>query len=126
MKSLLKIDSILFYVRNLKKSSKFYENVLGLKRVWSDKDAKMIALVFPESDSEIVIHSDKNIPNPSFSFLVKDVEAFCKACKKKGYKILEEPFGVRTGKFAVISDIDGNAIPIIDLTKFNGKPRYDL
>ena len=126
MKGLLKIDSILFYVKNLEKSSKFYENILGLKRVWSDKSTKMIGFIFPESDSEIVIHSDKKIPNPSFSFLVSNVEGFCKTLKKKGYNILERPFNVRTGKFAVISDIDGNAIPIIDLTKFNGKPRYKL
>jgi len=125
MKGLLKIDSILFYVKDLETASEFYEKNLGLKRVWSDKNAKMIGFVFPKSDSEIVIHSNKRTPGPSFSFLVKDVTAFCKTWKKKGYRILKEPFNVRTGKFAVISDIDGNGIPIIDLTKFNDKPHYD-
>jgi len=125
MNALLKIDSIMFYVSNLEKAAKFYENVLGLKRVWTDKEQRMVGFIFPESDSEIVIHSDPDLPNPSFSFLVRNVEQFCDGYKKKGYRIVKEPFEVRCGKFAVLADPDGNELPIIDLTKFGDKPRYD-
>ncbi len=120
---LLKIDNIMFRVKNLKKSSGFYENVLGMKKVWTD--GNMIGFIFPKSDSEIVIHTDKSIPNPDFSFLVKDVEKFCKDYEKKGYKIFRKPFDVRCGKFAVLIDPDENKIPIVDLTKFGNKPKYD-
>lgn len=120
---LRKIDSVMFYVKNLERSASFYQKVLGMKRVWSDKRAKMIGFMFQEGDSEIVIHSDKTLPNPSFSFLVDDVEKFCKNFGKK-YKIIRKPFDVRTGKYAVLSDLDGNAIEIIDLTKFGGEPKY--
>ena len=125
MKALLKIDSIMFYVSSLEETAKFYVNVLGLKRVWTDQEQGMIGFSFQESDSEIVIHSDPSLPNPSFSFLVRNVEKFCDGYKKKGYRIVKEPFEVRCGKFVVLADPDGNELPIIDLTKFGGKPRYD-
>lgn len=125
MKKLIKIDNIMFRVKDLDASAKFYSEALGLKQVWRDDEHKMIGFVFPESDSEIVIHTIPDIPNPDFSFLVDNVEEFVKEFRAKGYKVLREPFDVRTGKYAVLSDLDGNVINIIDLTKFDNKPRYD-
>jgi len=125
MNTFLKIDSIMFHVSNLEESAKFYQNILGLRQVWTDQEQGMIGFSFQESDSEIVIHSDPNLPNPSFSFLVRNVEKLCDDYKKKGYRIVKAPFEVRCGKFAVLADPDGNELPIIDLTKFGDKPRYD-
>ncbi len=125
MKKLIKIDNIMFRVGDLDASAKFYSEVLGLKQVWRDDEHKMIGFVFAESDSEIVIHSINDMPNPDFSFLVENVEEFVKEFKEGGYKVLKEPFDVRPGKFAVLSDLDENVINIIDLTKFNNKPKYD-
>jgi len=125
MNKLLKIDNIMFYVRDLEKSAGFYEKELGLKRAWHDAENKMIGFVFEKSDSEVVIHSNQELPSPDFSFLVEDVESFCQGYREKGYQILQEPMEVRCGKFAVLTDLDGNKLPIIDLTKFGGQPRYD-
>lgn len=115
----------MFFVKDLDVSAKFYAEVMRLKQAWRDDASKMIGFVFPESDSEIVIHSDASIPNPDFSFLVENVEEFVSEFKAKGYKVCKEPFDVRPGKFAVLSDPDGNILNIIDLTKFGNKPRYD-
>jgi len=125
MNKLLKIDNIMYYVSDLDKSEAFYQDVLGLKKVWRDDQFKMVGFVFEESDAEIVIQSDPNLPKFDYSFLVKDVVAFCDEIKSKGYKVLVEPFDVRPGKYAVLADLDGNAINIIDLTKFNGIPQFD-
>ena len=125
MNRLLKIDSIMFFVKDLDASAQFYEGVLGLKRVWTDTKREMIGLIFPQSESEIVIHTDGTIPNPDFSFLVQDVEKICNEFREEGYKILHGPIEIRCGKFAVLADLDDNKIPIIDLTKFGGKPKYD-
>lgn len=122
---LLKIDSLMYFVGNLKIAAKFYEKVLGLKRAWKDQENRMIGFTFPEGDSEIVIHNDASLPNPDFSFLVEHVEEFCEEYRKKGYEIEMEPIEVRCGKYAVLLDPDANRIPIIDLTKFSGKPRYE-
>jgi len=56
---------------------------------------------------------------------VRNVEKFCDENKKKGYRIVKEPLEVRCGKYAVLADLDGNELPIIDLTKFGNKPRYN-
>jgi len=121
--ALLKIDNIMFFASNLDKTAQFYSDVLGLKRAWTDENRGMIGFVFRKSNSEIVIHNDKSLPNPSFNFLVKNVEAFCEKFRAKGGKVVMEPFEVRCGKYAVVADPDGNELPIIDLTKFGGKPR---
>lgn len=123
--TLLKIDSVMFYVSDLEKAAKFYEDILGLKRVWTDKKQKMIGLIFPESDSEIVIHEDASMPSPFISFLVGDVQKFCNEYQKKGGTMVQRPFDVRCGKLAILTDPDGNELPIIDLTEFGNKPRYD-
>lgn len=123
MNKLLKIDNIMYRVSDLERAEKFYTEVLGMRRVWKDKNA--IGLMFEQSDSEIVIHTNPDIPKFDYSYLVEDVVTFCNGIKEKGYKILFGPIDVRPGKYAVIGDPDENTIPIIDLTKFGGKPKYD-
>ena len=125
MQGLLKIDSIMHYVENLDQSCKLYQDVFKLTKAWEDKERQMVGFIFPDNNSEMVLHSDKTIPNPSYSFSVENVIDFCSEYKKLGYKVLVEPFEVRTGFYAVLADLDGNEISIIDLTKFDNKPRYD-
>lgn len=125
MNKLLKIDSIMYRVKDLEKAKDFYQNVLGLKMAWEDKEAKMVGFMFEKSDSEIVIHSNPAIPNFDYSYLVENVDDFVKEIKSKGFGVKLEPMGVRPGKYAVLLDPDNNEIPIIDLTKFGGKPKYD-
>lgn len=125
MNKLLKIDNIMIYVKNLERSAQFYQDTLGLERVWTDTERSMIGFMFSESESEIVIHNDFKLPNPFFSFLVEDVAQFCEKFREEGNTILCEPFDVRCGKFAILADVDGNAIPIVDLTKFDNEPQYD-
>jgi catechol 2,3-dioxygenase-like lactoylglutathione lyase family enzyme len=122
---LLKIDNVMYFVADLETAAQFYEEALGLRRAWTDREREMIGFTFVQGDSEIVIHRDPTIPNPDFSFLVEDVEAVCDAHRASGHAILVGPFGVRCGKFAVLADPDGNRISIVDLTRFGGKPVYD-
>ena len=115
----------MYYVEDLEKATEFYEEVLGLKIGWKDKKEEMVGINLPENDSELVLHRDSNLPNPAISFQVENVEEFCTFYKEAGYKVVLEPIVVRCGKYAELQDPDGNIIPIIDLTKFGGKPRYD-
>ncbi|MBP6943143.1 MAG: VOC family protein [Candidatus Buchananbacteria bacterium] len=115
----------MYRVSDLKKSEDFYIQVLGLKKAWEDLDAQMIGFVFEQSDSEIVIHTNSDIPKGDYSYLVEDVVKFCDAVKQLGHPVLLEPIDVRPGKYALIADPDGNEIPIIDLSKFGGKPKFD-
>ena len=121
---LLQIDNIMYRVSNLEKSEEFYLT-LGLKKAWEDKTNKMIGFTLKESDSEIVIQNNPALPKFDYSYLVSSVHNFLSEYKNKGYIVSMEPIEVRCGYYAVLSDPDGNNIPIIDLTKFDNKPRYD-
>jgi predicted enzyme related to lactoylglutathione lyase len=122
---LRKIDSIMMRVKDLESSARFYEEVMGLKRAWTDEENQMVGFLFPGNDSELVIHTGPAQDSPPYSFSVEDVVEFCDRFRGMGYKVLMEPFEVRCGMYAVLSDPDGNRINIIDLKKFGGEPRYD-
>ncbi len=124
MNTLLKIDSVMYRVSDLQASERFYTGVLGLKKLWQDSQRLMIGFGFSESDAEIVIHSDRTLPDFDYSYLVKDVKAFCGMTKESGGTVVLEPIEVRSGFYAIIADPDSNRLPIIDLTKFGGVPRY--
>jgi len=123
MTGLKKIDAVLHRVSDLDEAIKFYVDVMGLKLGW--RDESMVGMLFPGNDSELVLHTDEKLPNPNVSFQVENVEAFVEEFREKGYKVLVEPFDIRCGRCAVLSDPYGNGIEVMDLTKFGGVPRFD-
>jgi predicted enzyme related to lactoylglutathione lyase len=125
MPGLRKIDGVMVRVTDLESSARFYEEVMGLKRAWTDTEKQMVGFLFPGNDSELVIYTGPKLDSPSYSFSVEDVVEFCRRYRERGYTVLMEPFEVRCGMYAVLSDPDGNRINIIDLKKFGGEPRYD-
>lgn len=76
MRASAKVDIIMFCVKDLDSAARFYEDALTLRRVWTDNERGRIGLMLAESDAEVVIHNDPDLPNPSFSFLVEDVWRF--------------------------------------------------
>ena len=99
MRALAKVDNIMFRVGDLDLAARFYEDALGLRRVWIDTERGMIGLILAESDSEVVIHNDPDPPNPLFSFLVEDVRRFWDEHRGAGYEVRVEPFEVRSGYY---------------------------
>ncbi len=123
MKGLKKIDAVLHRVSDIDEAIRFYVDVLGLRLGW--RDESMAGLLFPGNDSELVLHINDSLPNPNISFQVEDVEEFVDEYREKGYMVLVEPFDIRCGMCAVLSDPYGNGIEVMDLTKFGGVPRFD-
>ena len=123
MKGLKKIDAVLHRVGNIDEAIRFYIDVLGLRLGW--RDESMAGLLFPGNDSELVLHIDDSLPNPNISFQVEDVDDFVEEYREKGYNVLVEPFNIRCGMCAVLSDPYGNGIEVMDLTKVDGVPRFD-
>jgi predicted enzyme related to lactoylglutathione lyase len=121
---LRKIDAVLLIVKDLEETAKFYIDVMGLKRGWTDKEHQMIGLLFPDNDTELVLHCDPDLPDPKVSYQVKDVLSFVEKYREKGYKVLVEPFDIRCGKCAILQDPEGHSIEVMDITKF-GEPRFD-
>jgi lactoylglutathione lyase len=58
---LRKIDCIMIRVRDVHAAATYYARVFGLYPQWSGDDS--VGLVFPETDAEIVLHTDPNIPS---------------------------------------------------------------
>ncbi|MEZ4619594.1 MAG: VOC family protein [Caldilineaceae bacterium] len=123
---LRKIDAILYRVGDLERAIEFYQEMFGLRLGWLDEERQMAGLLFLESDAEIVLHCDPTLPNPDVSYLVEDVIAFCASYRAAGGVVVVEPFDVRCGKYAIVRDLDGNELGVVDLTHFGGKPRYDV
>ena len=125
MPGLRKIDNVMVRATDLESSARFYEEAMGLRRAWTDTESRMVGFLFPGNDFELVIHEGPTQDDPPYSFSVEDVVEFCERFRGMGYTVLVEPFEVRCGMYAVLSDLDGNRINIIDLKKFGGEPRYD-
>ena len=69
---LRKIDCVMIRVTDAHAAADFYTSVFGLRRLWEDDTA--IGLVFPESDAEVVVHTDADIPSEvEVHYLVDDV-----------------------------------------------------
>ncbi len=125
MNKLLKLDNIMYKVSDLDKAVKFYMETFGLKRLWKDDKSKMVGLGMSDSNTEIVLQSNPDLPTFDFSYSVENVEDFIAEATKKGFTLTFGPIEVRIGKYAVLEDEDHNKIPIIDLTKYNGVPQYN-
>lgn len=113
---LRKVDCVMLRVEPLEAAAAYYRDVFGLRPNWSDDVS--VGLKFPESDTEIVLHNDPNIPSSvEVYYLVRDVIDEVKSYTEKGCELLVAPFDIRIGKCAVIKDPFGTRLCILDMTK---------
>ena len=113
---LRKVDCVMIRVDSLEAAAAYYRDVFGLRPNWSDDVS--IGLKFAESDTEIVLHSDPNIPSSvEVYYLVPDVINEVKSYTEKGCQLLVAPFDIRIGRCAVIKDPFGTRLCILDITK---------
>jgi lactoylglutathione lyase len=123
MALLRKIDCVMVRVDDLDAARKFYEEVLGLTPLWSDEQS--VALGMPESEAEIVLHNNPDIPRDcSVHYLVENVTDAVAQLGATGCQVIVAPFEVRIGKCAVVADPFGNMLNLIDMTK--GPFEYNL
>ena len=113
---LRKIDCIMIRVDAVEDAAAFYADVFGLRPLWSDDDS--IGLKFPESDAEVVLHSNPKIPSSVEAYyVVDDVVAAVANYSAKGCEVLVPPFDITIGKCALIKDPFGTRLGILDQTK---------
>lgn len=115
---LKKIDCVLIHVTDVTEALNFYSDVFGLKPVWQDERTGQAGLLFPDSDAEIVLHTDTTIPGQTeVYYLVDDVNTAVQKYVDQGCKILDGPFDTRMGRCAVIQDPFGIRLRILDMSK---------
>ena len=113
---LRKIDYIMIRVADVDLSAAYYAKVFGLRPKWSGEGA--VGLVFPETDAEIVLHRETNVPSSvEVHYLVDDVVVAVAHYAAQGCEILAAPFDITIGKCAVIRDPFGTRLCILDITK---------
>jgi lactoylglutathione lyase len=113
---LRKIDCVMVKVDDLEAAARYYVEVFGLKRLWSDEFS--VGMVMPETDAEIVLHNDPNIPKDiTVYYLVYDVVAAVDELSTKGCTVVTPPFDIVIGKCAIIQDPFGTTLCILDMTK---------
>ena len=109
---------VTFYVSDLKRAAKFYEETLGLEKKYEfssyvgfECGGVEIGLIPKIGENQKVGPS-----SPSVEFLVDDVEKTYNELKRRGVKFVkelhEEPWG---GKQATFTDPDGNVLEIVQI-----------
>ena len=117
-----KIDCVMIRVDDVAAGEKFYAEVFGLKPLW--REARSVGMRLPETDAEIVLHDNSQIPHRvEVHYLVDDVVASVKGYAEKGCRVLVPPFDVLIGKCAVIQDPFGTTICLLDQTS-GRRPHY--
>lgn len=129
-----KIGAVILLVSDMKKSIKFYGNVLGMEL--KQHPSKDWVEFSKEGNTVLALHpikkkSKKRLIKKNNSMLVgfniSDLEAVCSDLKKKRVKfykkLTQEPFG----KHAIIQDPDGHLISLAEIApedEFMQSPYY--
>jgi predicted enzyme related to lactoylglutathione lyase len=112
---LKKIDCVMIRVDDLEAATAYYSEVFGLRPLW--RDELSVGMGFPETDAEIVLHRNPDLPNPEVHYLVDNVGEAVRLFQEKGCQVLVEPFDIPIGQCAVIQDPFGTTLSILDMTK---------
>ncbi len=113
---LRKIDCVMLKVDDLPKAAAYYESVFGLKRLWQDEHS--VGMGMPETDAEIVLHDNADMPKESLvHYLVDDVVKAVEHFTAQGCTVHVQPFDIVIGKCAVLEDPFGNTLNLLDMTK---------
>lgn len=108
-----KLDCYSLPVENLDSAIVFY-GALGHQLIWRE-GTHAAGLRLPDSDAEIVVHTD-NRPIETY-FLVKSVPKAIECIKNAGGKLISGPFEIQVGLYAMLHDPWNNPLVILDFSK---------
>ena len=108
-----KVDCYSLPVSDLDSGIEFYSK-LGHRIIWKDGNYAA-GLRLPDSDSEIVLHTD-NRPVET-DILVESVPEAIDRFVEAGGKLIAGPFEIKIGLFAKLADPWGNPFCILDFSK---------
>ena len=100
-------------VADLDAALAFYRDALGHELNW--RTPTSAGLRMPNSDAEIVIHTEGG--PPEVDMLVDSVEAAAQRFVEAGGRIINGPFDIAIGRCAVVADPWGNVLVMLDMTK---------
>lgn len=108
-----KVDCVRLYVPDLEAGLAFYRDQLGHALIWRTETA--VGLRLPESDAEIVLHTER--PEPEIDLLVDSADEAAQRVQEAGGTVIVPPFDIPVGRCVVVRDPWGNALVLLDLSK---------
>jgi predicted enzyme related to lactoylglutathione lyase len=108
-----KIDCLQIPVPDLDAGLAFYRDRLGHELLWRTDTAA--GLRMPDTDTELVLQTER--PELEVNLLVTSVDEVTATLLHAGGSILEPPFDIPVGRCAVVQDLWGNRLVILDLSK---------
>ena len=108
-----KIDCIRIPVPSLEDGLEFYCNSLGHEIIW--RTSTSIGLSIPESEAEIVIHTEPDKMETDIT--VESAEIAAQEFIQSGGSIVQGPFDIPIGKCVVVTDPWKNQLVLLDNSK---------
>jgi catechol 2,3-dioxygenase-like lactoylglutathione lyase family enzyme len=109
---LKKIDRILLRVPQLESAVRYYKDVLGLKLL--KQSATIASLAFASSETELVLHTDADLPAEGVYYLVDDVRELYRRRDELKLKFSAPPAPASKGFRATVKDPFGNVLLLLD------------
>src|SRR5260370_3571827 len=106
------IDRILLRVPQLESAVKYYLNVLGMKLVKQDR--RLASFQLAEGNTELVLHSDPDLPAEAIYYLVRDVRDLYRRPEELRLTFISAPTSVSRGDRAAVQDPFGNVLLLLD------------
>ena len=112
-------DNFFLPSSDLKKSKKFYQDILGLSVKFDFSNMGMIAFKVGDNEPAIILKGTSKFPEakPTIWFVVDDLQGEYKRLKAKGLSFLSEPFPIQTGMAVEFEDPFGNRLGLTDYSK---------
>jgi len=108
-----KVDCVRFYVANLEAGLAFYCDQLGHQLIWRTETAAGLRL--PESNVELVIQTEDQ--RQEIDFLVDSADRAAQFIEQAGGVVIVPPFDIQIGRCAVVEDLWGNPLVLLDTSK---------
>src|SRR5215218_3077851 len=106
-----KVDRVILRVPSLEPAVRYYERTLGLKLVRQDTRIASFRL---SDDSELVLHSDPDLPDEATYYLVDDVRDLYRRREALKLKFTSPPSPVSRGYKAAVRDPFGTVLLLLD------------
>jgi catechol 2,3-dioxygenase-like lactoylglutathione lyase family enzyme len=109
---LKKIDRILLRVPSLAPAVRYYTDVLGMKLI--KQDQRLASLRFADDDTELVLHTDPDLPAEATYYLVENVRDLYARRQALRLTFVSPPSQASRGWRATVKDPFGTVLLILD------------
>jgi lactoylglutathione lyase len=108
-----KLDCVRFSVPDLESGLAFYRDRLGHELIWRTDEA--VGLRMPDTDAEIVLHTQPH--DPEIDFKVQSADDAAARIEEAGGKVVVPPFDIQIGRCTVVQDPWGNEFVLLDASR---------